>query len=145
MSHKRATHFNDERYSCETCNRSFKRRRLLEYHIKSTHTGERPFKCTEVGIWFCFAIEDKVKIRYCSIFSATLPSFIPNISRSIFESTRVLNRSLVKCAGRNSIAVIIEMPIDMSTAIKSHTSARYAIRVLCDGRYFMHIWNRKNI
>lgn len=45
MSHKRATHLNDKRHKCTTCDRSFKRKRLLDYHVKAQHTGERPYTC----------------------------------------------------------------------------------------------------
>lgn len=63
MSHKRATHFNDKRYKCDTCNRSFKRRRLLEYHIKATHTGERPYKCDQCNSTFVYPEHYKKHIR----------------------------------------------------------------------------------
>lgn len=45
MSHKRATHLNDKRHKCTICDRSFKRKRLLDYHVKAQHTGERPYTC----------------------------------------------------------------------------------------------------
>lgn len=54
MSHKRATHLNDKRHKCTICDRSFKRKRLLDYHVKAQHTGERPYTC-EVLFDFLYA------------------------------------------------------------------------------------------
>ncbi|KOB68145.1 Zinc finger protein, partial [Operophtera brumata] len=39
-SHRRATHLDDKRHACPDCPK-----RLLQYHIKAAHTGERPLKC----------------------------------------------------------------------------------------------------
>ncbi|KAH1002209.1 hypothetical protein HUJ04_008320 [Dendroctonus ponderosae] len=32
-------------HNLEDCGKCFKRRRLLDYHLKAAHTGERPYKC----------------------------------------------------------------------------------------------------
>lgn len=63
MSHKRATHFDDKRYKCDTCDRSFKRRRLLEYHIRASHTGERPYRCDICGSTFVYPEHYKKHVR----------------------------------------------------------------------------------
>lgn len=42
------------RYKCDLCNRCFKRRRLLDYHIKACHTGERPYKCEVCAATFVY-------------------------------------------------------------------------------------------
>lgn len=63
MSHKRATHFDDKRYKCDKCDRSFKRRRLLDYHTKASHTGERPYCCDICGSTFVYPEHYKKHVR----------------------------------------------------------------------------------
>ena len=51
------------RYRCEDCGKGFKRRRLLDYHIKAVHTGERPFKCPTCDATFVYPEHFKKHIR----------------------------------------------------------------------------------
>lgn len=82
MSHKRATHFDDKRYKCETCDRSFKRRRLLDYHIKAAHTGERPYKCDVCNATFVYPEHFKKHVR---IHSGVKP-FVCEVCGKAFNS-----------------------------------------------------------
>lgn len=36
------------------CGKGFKRRRLLDYHVKAAHTGERPYKCPTCNATFIY-------------------------------------------------------------------------------------------
>ncbi|KAG6463154.1 hypothetical protein O3G_MSEX013703 [Manduca sexta] len=62
-SHRRATHLNEKRHACSLCPKQFKRRRLLDYHVKASHTGERPLKCEVCSSTFVYPEHYKKHIR----------------------------------------------------------------------------------
>lgn len=49
-----------DRYICQTCNKAFSRPSSLRIHSHS-HTGEKPFKCSQVGCGKAFSVRSNMK------------------------------------------------------------------------------------
>ena len=49
-----------DRYICQTCNKAFSRPSSLRIHSHS-HTGEKPFKCSQAGCGKAFSVRSNMK------------------------------------------------------------------------------------
>jgi hypothetical protein len=101
--------------------KSFKRRRLLDYHMRSVHTGERPYQCEECNATFVYPEHFKkhkrihtgekpfrCEVRFCTFDQSpyyTKPVWILRFAakRSIRGTIVTLTGSFIPTKSRTSV------------------------------------------